>query len=423
MNILLLGSGGREHALSWKIAQSAHCTALFIAPGNPGTASCGTNVAIKATDFNALAAFCLEHAIDMVVVGPEDPLVAGVVDHFRSDARVANIPVIGPDKKGAQLEGSKAFAKSFMLRNGVQTPAYRTFTSADMDTAMSYLQQHSLPVVLKADGLAAGKGVVICETVEDAMETFRQMVGGKFGAAGNTVVVEQYLEGIELTVIILSDGNTYQILPPSKDYKRVGDGDTGLNTGGMGAVSPPPFASGDFLQKVREKIIDPTMNGLRQEGITYKGFLYFGLFKVADEPYVIEYNCRMGDPETQVIIPRISNDILDVFNAVASGTLSAVPLTIDPRSCSTVILASHGYPETFDKGFPITGIEQTEDCMVFHAGTSMNTLGELVTSGGRVLAVSAYGNSLEEALRKSYVNAGRIYFESRYFRRDIGFDL
>lgn len=423
MNILLLGSGGREHAMAWKIAQSPQCDQLFIAPGNPGTATCGTNVAIRATDFPALTAFCLEKAIHMVVVGPEDPLVAGVVDHFRQDAAVAHIPVIGPDKEGAQLEGSKAFAKAFMLRHGVQTPAYKTFTASDMDAAIAYLQQHTLPVVLKADGLAAGKGVVICTSAEEAVDEFKQMVSGKFGAAGNTVVVEQFLTGIELTVIILTDGKTYHILPPSKDYKRVGDGDTGLNTGGMGAVSPPPFATEEFLGKVREKIIKPTMDGLQKEGIRYKGFLYFGLFNAQGEPYVIEYNCRMGDPETQVIMPRVANDIIDLFSAVAADNLAAVPLQTDPRPCTTVILASHGYPGTFEKGFPITGLEQTEDCMVFHAGTAIDAEGRLVTAGGRVMAVSAYGTTIDEALRKSYINAGRIYFDSRYFRRDIGFDL
>lgn len=423
MNILLLGSGGREHAMAWKIAQSKECSKLFIAPGNPGTAQCGTNVAIPATDFNALAAFCVEESIAMVVVGPEDPLVAGVVDFFAHHASVAHIPVIGPNKAGAQLEGSKAFAKAFMLRNGVQTPAYKTFTAADTEAAIQYLQGRSMPVVLKADGLAAGKGVVICNTAEEAIDEFRQMVSGKFGAAGNTVVVEQFLTGIELTVIILTDGKTYHILPPSKDYKRVGDGDTGLNTGGMGAVSPPPFATDDFLQKVREKIIEPTMAGLRKEGITYKGFLYFGLFNAQGEPFVIEYNCRMGDPETQVIMPRIANDIIDLYKAVAAGNLASVPLQTDARACTTVILASHGYPGTFEKGFPITGIEQTENCMVFQAGTSTDVEGNLITSGGRVMAISAYGDDIHAALRNSYINAGRIYFASRYFRRDIGFDL
>lgn len=423
MNVLLLGSGGREHALAWKISRSPQCDRLFIAPGNPGTATCGTNVAIKATDFPALTDFCLQQQINMVVVGPEDPLVAGVVDHFKADPAVAHIPVIGPNKQAAQLEGSKAFAKAFMLRNHVQTPAYATFTAADKVAAHAYLQQHTLPVVLKADGLAAGKGVVICETTAAAISEFDQMVSGKFGNAGNTVVVEQFLTGIELTVIVLTDGNTYCILPPSKDYKRVGDGDTGLNTGGMGAVSPPPFATDAFMEKVRTKIIDPTMKGLKNEGIHYTGFLYFGLFNSNGDPYVIEYNCRMGDPETQVIMPRIASDIITLFTAVANGDLADHPLETDPRACSTVILASHGYPGVFEKGYVITGIENTEDCMVFQAGTATNENGELITAGGRVMAVSAYGEDIAAALRKSYVNAGRIYYDSRYFRRDIGWDM
>lgn len=423
MNILLLGSGGREHALAWKIAQSKSCDALYIAPGNPGTATIGKNVAIAATDFEGLKSCCVQNAIDMVVVGPEDPLVQGIVDYFQNEPAVAHIPVIGPNKIAAQLEGSKAFAKAFMLRNQVQTPAYKTFTSADMSAATSYLQQHSMPVVLKADGLAAGKGVVICQTAEEAIEEFQQMVSGKFGAAGNTVVIEQFLTGIELTVIIITDGQTYRILPPSKDYKRIGDGDTGLNTGGMGAVSPPPFATEAFMEKVRNLIIEPTMQGLKKEGIHYKGFLYFGLFNAQDEPYVIEYNCRMGDPETQVIMPRIKTDMIDIFKAVATESLHNQPVETDDRACTTVILASHGYPGTFEKGFPITGIDQTTDCMVFQAGTTWNERNELVTSGGRVMAVSAYGQTLDEALRTCYINAGRIYFDSRYFRRDIGFDV
>lgn len=423
MNILLLGSGGREHAMAWKIAQSKQCDQLFIAPGNPGTAGCGKNIAVKATDFPALATVCLENKIDMVVVGPEDPLVAGVVDYFASNPAIAHIPVIGPNKQAAQLEGSKAFAKAFMIRNKVQTPTYKTFTASDSAAAHEYLQGHPMPVVLKADGLAAGKGVVICQTAEEAIVEFDQMVSGKFGVAGNTVVVEQFLTGIELTVIILTDGKTYTILPPSKDYKRVGDGDTGLNTGGMGAVSPPPFATEAFLDKVKEKIIDPTMMGLKNEGIHYTGFLYFGLFNSNGEPYVIEYNCRMGDPETQVIMPRIANDIIDMYKAVAQGTLASQPLITDPRPCTSVILASHGYPGVFEKGYAITGIENTEQCMVFQAGTALNNNGELVTAGGRVMAVSAYGDDIASALRTSYINAGRIYYESRYFRRDIGYDM
>ena len=423
MNILLLGSGGREHALAWKIAQSPDCSQLYIAPGNPGTAELGTNVPIKPTDFEALKSFCLSNQIQMVVVGPEDPLVHGVVDFFEQDAAVKHIPVIGPNKIAAQMEGSKTFAKAFMLRNNVQTPAYREFNQSNTDEAINYVKQHSMPVVLKADGLAAGKGVVISNTPEEAAHELQLMLSGKFGDAGNKVVIEQFLHGIELTVIVLTDGNSYIILPPSKDYKRIGDGDTGLNTGGMGAVSPPPFATDDFMQKVKSKIIEPTLDGLKKENIHYKGFLYFGLFNCNNEPYVIEYNARMGDPETQVIMPRIKNNIVELFTAVATGTLNTKTLITDERVCTTVILASHGYPETFEKGFPITGLENTENCMVFQAGTGYGNNGELVTSGGRVMAVSAYGNDLAEALRNCYINAGRIYYDSRYFRRDIGFDV
>jgi len=423
MNILLLGSGGREHALAWKIAQSPDCTHLFIAPGNPGTATLGINVDIKPTDFEAIKSFCLNTQISMVVVGPEDPLVAGVVDFFEADAQLNHIPVIGPNKIAAQMEGSKTFAKAFMMRNGVQTPAYKEFNTDNSNEAINYIQQHAMPVVIKADGLAAGKGVVICNDAASATSELQLMLSGKFGAAGNKVVIEQFLHGIELTVIILTDGDSYMILPPSKDYKRIGDGDTGLNTGGMGAVSPPPFATDAFMDKVKNKIIEPTLKGLKKENINYKGFLYFGLFNCNDEPYVIEYNARMGDPETQVIMPRIKNNIIDLFSAVATTTLRTKTLETDNRACATVILASHGYPEAFEKGFPITGIENTENCMVFHAGTSAGPNDELVTSGGRVMAVSAYGNDLAEALRNCYINAGRIYFASRYFRRDIGFDV
>jgi len=422
MNILLLGSGGREHALAWKITQSPTCTQLFIAPGNPGTATVGINVPIKTTDFNALKAFCIDTNIKMVIVGPEDPLVNGVVDFFINDDDICHIPVIGPNKMAAQMEGSKSFAKAFMLRNNVQTPAYHEVNKSNVNDAINYLKGHTMPVVLKADGLAAGKGVVICNNSDDAINELQLMLAGKFGDAGNKVVIEQFLNGIELTVIILTDGDTYMILPPSKDYKKIGDGDTGLNTGGMGAVSPPPFATPDFMEKVRTKIIDPTMAGLKKEGINYKGFLYFGLFNCNNEPFVIEYNARLGDPETQVILPRLKNDIIDLFFAVDQQQLNTKTLQVDNRVCTTVILASHGYPETFEKGFPITGIENTDNCLVFQAGTALGNNGELITAGGRVMAVSAYGNTLEEALRSCYINAGRIYYDSRYFRRDIGFD-
>lgn len=423
MNILLLGSGGREHAQAWKIAQSAHCSKLFIAPGNPGTAMVGTNIPIKATDFPALADFCVDQKIDMVVVGPEDPLVKGVVDYFRNTESVSAIPVIGPDQSAARLEGSKAFAKAFMQRNQVQTPAYREFTKNEIQQGVQYLKDHSLPVVLKADGLAAGKGVVICNTADEAIAELNQMLDGKFGEAGNKVVVEEFLHGIELTVIIITDGTDYLILPPSKDYKKIGDGDTGLNTGGMGAISPPPFATETFMNKVRSRIIDPTMQGLKNENIQYKGFLYFGLFNCNDEPYLIEFNARMGDPETQVILPRVKNDLIELFMAVDNSTIGQQTLQTDERACATVILASYGYPESFEKGKAITGIENTENCMVFHAGTTIDQNNDLVTSGGRVMAISAMADHLDEALRICYANAGRIYYETRYFRRDIGWDV
>lgn len=420
MNILLLGSGGREHAMAWKISQSPMCDALFIAPGNPGTAQCGKNIEIAPTDFASLLAFCNSNAIDMVVVGPEDPLVLGVSDYF---AAHSNIPVIGPNAKAAQLEGSKAFAKQFLLAHHIPTAAYRQFTADNLQEGLQYLQQHAMPVVLKADGLAAGKGVVICNTIAEAQQEFQQMLSGKFGNAGSRVVVEEFLTGIELTVIILTDGKHYWILPPSKDYKRIGEGDTGLNTGGMGAVSPPPFADDRFMQNVEQQIIKPTIAGLQQDNIPYNGFLYFGLIKVGDQPFVIEYNCRMGDPETQVIMPRIQSDIVALFNAVATENVKSVSLETDSRVCATVILASHGYPGVFEKGKEITGLENIEDCMVFQAGTRMDAGQVLLSNGGRVMAVSAYGQDHQDALQKCYANAGRIYFESRYFRRDIGFDL
>ncbi|MFZ1610400.1 MAG: phosphoribosylamine--glycine ligase [Chitinophagales bacterium] len=420
MKVLLLGNGGREHAMAWKIAQSELCEQLFIAPGNPGTALCGTNVAISVNDFEGLLSFCNSNAVDMIVVGPEDPLVNGIVDFFKTHS---SIPVIGPDKMAAQLEGSKAFAKQFLIKHAIPTASYKEITLQNIQDGLTYLDSHTMPVVLKADGLAAGKGVVICNSIEEAKQELQSMLSGKFGEAGNKVVIEDFLDGIELTVIILTDGKNYKILPASKDYKKIGEGDTGLNTGGMGAVSPPPFATKEFIEKVEKEIIQPTINGLQQDNIQYKGFLYFGLINVNGSPYVIEYNCRLGDPETQVIMPRIKSDVLKLFIAVANNTLGDETMEVDEKVCATVILASHGYPGIFEKGYVIQGLENTENCMVFQAGTILNTSGELVSNGGRVMAVSAYGKNHQDALQLCYVNVGRIYFDSRYFRRDIGFDL
>lgn len=420
MNILLLGSGGREHALAWKIEQSSHCDKLYIAPGNPGTAELGENTDLSPNDFEGVARFCREKEIDMLVVGPEDPLVNGVADYMAE--QLPALKVIGPPADGARLEGSKDFAKQFMQRHGIPTAAYRTFTGEELDEGLAYLAQQSLPIVLKADGLAAGKGVLICQTKEEAAAAFTDMLGGRFGDASSRVVVEQFLDGTELTVIVLTDGKSYGILPPSKDYKRIGEGDSGLNTGGMGAVSPPPFATPDFMAKVEQQVIQPTIKGLQEDGISYKGFIYFGLIRVDGEPFVIEYNCRMGDPETQVILPRLENDIVELFNAVAAGRLSEHKVKTDARVAATVILASKGYPEAYDKGLPITGLEFLEDCLVFHAGTTTRNE-ELLTNGGRVMAITAYGKDLSDALQGSYANAARVYFENRYFRRDIGWDV
>ena len=421
MNILLLGSCGREHALAWKIAASPLCTQLYIAPGNPGTSALGTNVAMEVNDFAAIADFCRREKINMLVVGPEDPLVHGIVDFCHRE--LPDVAVIGPQAIGAQLEGSKDFAKQFLLRHRIPTASYQTFDGTQLEAGIAYLQQHSMPVVLKADGLAAGKGVLICQDVAEATAAFSDMLGGKFGTAGSKVVVEQFLKGTELTVIILTDGRSWKILPPSKDYKRIGEGDTGLNTCGMGAVSPPPMATPPFMERVEKEIIAPTMQGLQQEQIPYKGFLYFGLIEVEGAPYVIEYNCRMGDPETQVILPRISSDLVELFQATAAVTLQEIPMETDTRAAATVILASKGYPEAYEKGKEITGLQYVEDGIVFHAGTRLDDAGTLRTNGGRVLAVTAYGHQLSDALRGSYANTARIYFENRYFRRDIGWDV
>jgi phosphoribosylamine--glycine ligase len=423
MKILLLGSGGREHALAWKIAQSKHCSRLLIAPGNPGTAQFGINMKCDVNDFHRIKLICTHEHIDMVIVGPEDPLVNGIYDFFQADPDLAHIHVIGPSKVGAMLEGSKAFAKEFMSRHGIPTASYREFSQDNFEAGVEYIQQHSLPIVLKADGLAAGKGVVIAETHEEALQAFGEMIqDGKFGSAGHKVVIEQFLKGIECSVFVLTDGKHHVLLPSAKDYKRIGEGDTGLNTGGMGAVSPVPFVDEIFMQKVREQIIEPTINGIHQEQIIYKGFIFVGLIKVEDQPYVIEYNCRMGDPETEVVMPRIHSDLVELLISLKEEKLHTMQCNLSDKHAATVMLVSQGYPEAYEKGKPIRNVETIKDSIVFHAGTAQTDDG-LVSNGGRVMAITTLADTLPEALTTSKKNASVIDFEGKYYRKDIGWEF
>ncbi len=423
MNILIIGSGGRESAFAYKLSKSPRLDQLFIAPGNAGTGAYGQNVNIKVTDFAALATFVLENNVHMVLVGPEEPLVKGIHDYFLNREDLKHIPVIGPQQEGAQLEGSKDFSKQFMDRHGVPTAASRSFDATSLDEGLAYLETQKLPIVLKADGLAAGKGVLICETLEDAQAELKAMIAdSKFGEASRVVVVEEFLKGIELSVFVLTDGNSYKVLPSAKDYKRIGEGDTGLNTGGMGSISPVPFADETFLNKVEERIIRPTVEGLKKDGIPYKGFIFIGLMNVEGEPYVIEYNVRMGDPETESVLPRIESDLLDLLEGVAQGNLDQRSYTVSPQTAVTVMLVAGGYPGDYESGKEITNIENVKESIVFQAGTK-EVDGKIVTAGGRVIAVTTLQDTLFEALQQATADAGRIYFEGKYFRRDIGFDL
>ncbi len=423
MNILVLGSGGREHTFAWKIAQSPLCKELYVAPGNSGTAEVATNVNIGVTDFDAIKNLALDKKMDLVVVGPEDPLVKGIHDFFLNDDTIKHIPVIGPQKAAAELEGSKEFAKEFMFRHNIPTAAYESFTKETVEQGYAFLETLNPPYVLKADGLAAGKGVVILNDINEAKAELKSMlVDAKFGEASTKVVIEEFLDGIELSCFVLTDGKNYKILPTAKDYKRIGEGDTGLNTGGMGAVSPVPFATGEFLNKIEERIVKPTIEGFNKDNLPYVGFVFIGLIKVGNDPKVIEYNVRMGDPETEVVFPRLKNDLVEILQAMANGTLDTINIDIDKRAATTIMVVSGGYPEAYEKGKEITGIKTIEDSIPFHAGAQLKD-GKVVTSGGRVISITSYGDTYQEAIKKSYQSIDKLNFDKMYYRKDIGFDL